>query len=62
MKEQEAFNKLTAVVDTCVKNMNIFGLNEVRTINEAIDIIQSIIPEQRIDSNGTFVKETSCNK
>lgn len=62
MSEQEAFNKLTAVVDTCVKNMNFFGLNEVRTINEAIDIVQSIIPEKRIASDGTFVKETSCNK
>ena len=46
MSEQEAFNKLTAIVDTCVKNLNIFGLNEVRTINQAIDIVQSLIPKQ----------------
>lgn len=41
MNEQEAFDKLTSVIDTAVKTLNIFGLNEVRVINQAIDIVKS---------------------
>lgn len=41
MNEQEAFDKLTAVIDTAVKTLNIFGINEVRVINQAIDIVKS---------------------
>lgn len=41
MNEQEAFDKLTAVIDTAVKTLNIFGINEVRVINQAIDSVKS---------------------
>ena len=40
MNEQEAFDKLTAVIDTAVKTLNIFGINEVRVINQAIDSVK----------------------
>ncbi len=39
MNEQEAFKVLVSVVDFAIKNLNTYGINEVKSINNAIEVL-----------------------
>jgi len=39
MNEQEAFKVLVSVVDFAIKNLNTYGINEVKSINNAIEFL-----------------------
>ena len=41
MKEQEAFERLIAVIDSAIKNMSLFGVNETLEINKYIEKVNS---------------------
>ena len=41
MREQEAFNYLVSVIDVAVRKLPDFGINETKSINEAIGVLNS---------------------